>query len=138
MLRQILLAASLAAQAGPLAAQDWNQLAYYTAWIGPEDMFNSGGQRVATLGGVIQQDRANYHRFGIRHPQDDGDPIFANRDWRAQIPAMVTAGQNDRGTLSQMARDGRPFGVGVFVCGYGSTPSVIYLAGAGEDHSGCY
>lgn len=138
MLRHFFISIVFGALASPLHAADWNQLAYYLAFIGPEDMRSSSGQPVTTLGGVLQQDRANFHRFGIRHPQDEGDPIFANRASRAQIPQMVAAGGNDRGSLAQMARNGQPFMVNVFVCGYGNTPSVILLAGAGEDHSGCY
>lgn len=137
MLRRFLFSCVLAILPSSLVAQQWNQLAYYLAYIGPEDMFNSQGQRVTSLGGVLQQDRANFHRFGLRHAQDEGDPVFADPAWRARIPDMVAAGGNDRGSLASMARNGRPFMVGVFVCGYGSTPSAIYLAGPGEDHSGC-
>ncbi|OAN75183.1 hypothetical protein A8B78_16635 [Jannaschia sp. EhC01] len=132
------LALLLSALAGPVAAQQWNQLAYYVAYIGPEDMRNSSGQPVRTLGGVIQQDRANYHRFGIRHAQDEGDPLFNDRGLRARISELVAAGDNARGSLAQMAQNGQPFGVGVFVCGYGATPSLIYLVGWGENFSGCF
>lgn len=138
MLLRFAFSIVFASLSSPLLAQEWNQLAYYFAYIGPEDMRSSTGQPVRTLGGVLQQDRANVHRFGIRHMQDEFDPVFANRALRSRIPQMVTAGGNDRGSLALMARNGQPFMVNVFVCGYGSTPSVIYLAGAGEDHSGCY
>ncbi|WP_102107503.1 hypothetical protein [Oceaniglobus roseus] len=138
MFRNVILALALGTLPAPLPAQQWNQQAYYIAWIGPEDMRNSRGQPVTSLGGVIQQDRANFHRFGLRHPQDEGDPVFADQATRARIPQMVAAGGNDRGSLAAMARSGRPFGVGVFVCGNGNTPSVIYLHGFGEDHSGCF
>jgi hypothetical protein len=138
MLRYLFFSLVFAALGSPLHAQQWTQLAYYLAYIGPEDMRSSKGQPVTTLGGVLQQDRANVHRFGIRHARDEYDPIFANRALRARIPQMVAAGGNDRGSLSRMARNGQPFMVNVFVCGYGQTPSVIFLAGAGEDHSGCY
>lgn len=122
----------------PLVAQEWRELAYYVAEIGPEDMRNSSGQRITSLGGVLQQDRANFHRFSIRHRYDQPDPLFANRAMRTNIPNLVRAGGDFRGSLSQMAKRGQSFVVNVFVCGYGQTPSVIYLAGAGEDHSGCF
>nr|WP_325251545.1 hypothetical protein [Amylibacter sp.] len=138
MFKKTFLSLVLTCLSFPLHAQEWNELAYYLAYIGPEDMRSSRGTPVTTLGGVLQQDRANFHRFGIRHAQDESDPIFANRDWRARIPDMVNAGGNTRGSLNRMAQRGQPFMVNVFVCGYGATPSVIYLAGAGEDHSGCY
>lgn len=133
-----ILAPLLAAVAAPAAAQQWTQIAYYVAYIGPQDMVNSSGQRITSVGGVIQQDRANFHRFGLRDPIDSGDPIFGDRAMRAQIPALVAAGGNDRAGFADMARRGQPFGVGVFVCGYGLTPALIYLAPAGGDHSGCY
>ncbi len=138
MLQRFLFPVFLATLSSPLFAQEWNQMAYYLAYIGPEDMRNSAGQPVTSLGGVLQQDRANFHRFSIRHPQDDSDPLFANRALRARIPEMVTAGGNERGSAARMARNGQPFLVNILVCGYGYTPSVIYLVGIGEDHSGCY
>ncbi|MDP5307400.1 hypothetical protein [Paracoccus spongiarum] len=137
MRRAVTIALFLAALPAASPAQEWTQFAYYLARIGPEDLRSSSGQPIRSLGGALQQDRANYHRFGIRHANDESDPVFANRDLRARIPAMVAAGGNDRGRLARMAREGRPFDVGVFVCGSGNTPSVIYIAGRGEDHSGC-
>ncbi|GGL76571.1 hypothetical protein [Wenxinia marina] len=131
------LAALLCLCALPAAAQQWNQLAYYVAWIGPEDMRNSSGVRLTSLGAVLQQDRANVHRFNIRHPQDEYDPVFGNQSVRAMIPQLYQNGGRAPGLEAAVA-SGQPFGVSVFVCGYGSTPQVIYLAGWGEDHSGCY
>lgn len=119
-------------------SQDWGQIAYYVAYVGPEDMRTSSGEPLLNLGGVLQQDRANYHHFGIRHSQDEGDPIFADRNQRAKIPEMVAEGRNLGGGLTRDAQVGQPFLVNVFVCGSGSNPSVIYLAGSSEDHSGCF
>ncbi|OOY08173.1 hypothetical protein [Thioclava sp. F36-7] len=123
---------------GLSAAQDWTQIAAYSAFIGPQDMRNSKGAALRSLGAALQQDRANFHRFGLRDARDESDPVFADRASRARIPAMVEAGGDTRGSFTQMVRAGQPFGVYVFVCGYGRTPSVIYIAGWGEDHSGCY
>lgn len=138
-MNRIFLFMTLAISASsPAFAQEWGQLAYYRAMIAPEDMRNSSGEPVRTLGGVLQQDRANVHRFGVSQAEDEGDPVFGDRATRARIPQMVAAGGDDRGAFARMAREGRPFLVSVFVCGHGRTPSVIYLAGPGEDHSGCY
>lgn len=137
MQRHFFLSMTFALLTSPLAAQSWTEIASYGAYIGPEDMWNSSGQPVRNLGGVIQQDRANYHRFGIRHAQDDNDPVFSDPAMRARIPEMVAAGQGDRGFFATWARNGQPFQVLVFVCGYGATPSLVYLAGPGEDFSGC-
>ncbi len=73
---------------GLLAAPVWAQerlLAEYVADIGPEDHYNSSGTRLTSFAALIAQDRANYHRFGIRHRSDGNDPIFASREMRAQI-----------------------------------------------------
>ncbi len=68
---------------GQVAAQQI--LAVYDARLGPQDRVNSSGQPLRDVCAVVQQDRANYHRFGIRDPVDDGDPVFGDRDMRALI-----------------------------------------------------
>ena len=138
MRKSAILAAFLALCPAPLLAQDWNQLAMYSAYISPADMHNSKGAALTSLGAALQQDRANFHRFGRRDARDEGDPLFADRALRARIPQMVRAGGDDRGRFAQMVRRGEPFGVTVFVCGNGNLPSTIFLAGWDEDHSGCY
>lgn len=40
-------------------------LANYTAFIGVRDLFNSNGVRLASVGAVLQQDRANFHKSGL-------------------------------------------------------------------------
>ena len=57
---------------------------YYTL-IGPQDFFNSSGTRLGNFCAIIQQDRANYHRFGIRDEGDGWDPFFENRAARSRI-----------------------------------------------------
>ncbi|MCY4335525.1 MAG: hypothetical protein OXC60_12760 [Litoreibacter sp.] len=68
----------------PSLAQE-RLLAQYVADIGPEDHYNSSGTRLTSFAALIAQDRANYHRFGIRHDDDGADPIFSDRAMRAQI-----------------------------------------------------
>lgn len=46
---------------------------------------NSSGAPLKNFCAIVQQDRANYHRFGIRNDGDQGDPIFANKAARARI-----------------------------------------------------
>ena len=70
----------------PHGAQAQERLmAKYIADIGPQDHFNSSGALLTTFAALLAQDRANYHRFGIRHPNDGSDPIFGSRAMRAQI-----------------------------------------------------
>jgi hypothetical protein len=70
-------------------------LASYTAFIGPEDLRNSRGERLREPWQVLRQDRANFHRFGIRQFADDYDPIFASADARAQFESLVRNGRID-------------------------------------------
>ncbi len=51
-------------------------LASYYATIGREDFYNSSGSPLRDVGAVVQQDRANFHRFGLRHSGDETDPYF--------------------------------------------------------------
>ena len=74
---------------------DPNLAAYYTT-IGKEDFYNSKGAPLKSVGAVIQQDRANFHRFGLRHAGDETDPYFSNQATRAMIPDLMRAGGVDR------------------------------------------
>lgn len=88
------LIASLAATvclAGPATAQDWTYL--YATTLGQQDFYNSSGTRLTDVCVVVQQDRANFHRFGRRDPGDSGDPYFGDRDARARIPGMCRLSQ---------------------------------------------
>lgn len=81
--------ASVLAIAGPAAAQTY--LGSYSAWIGANDLTNSRGQRLWEPWQVIRQDRANYHRFGLRDGGDGGDPWFHDANARAQLEQAVIA-----------------------------------------------
>lgn len=88
----VALAALLALPFGtPAFAQQL--LASYSAYIGAEDMRNSRGERLREPWQVLRQDRANFHRFGIRHMADDYDPIFASADARGQFEQLVRNGR---------------------------------------------
>ena len=82
-LAAVLTACTLAA---PAAAQDWQYL--YSAMLGPQDFTNSRGVRLGDVCDIVQQDRANYHRFGLRDSSDSGDALFASREARARIPQI--------------------------------------------------
>lgn len=78
--------AAVMAFCGPAAAQDWQYI--YATMLGPVDFVNSRGVRLGDVCAIVQQDRANYHRFGRREELDSGDPLFASRERRARIPGM--------------------------------------------------
>lgn len=124
--------------ASQLAAQGYGELGGYWATIAPEDMYNSRGVRLTTLGAVLQQDRANFHRFGIRQQGDESDPVFFDRATRARLPALYQQSYKVP-ELEAMVRSGQPFRVYVFICGSGGRPSNIAVVPEWiGDHSGCF
>jgi len=70
---------------GPLLDQ-------YVAFIGPADHFNSRGQRLTQPWQILRQDRANYHRFGIRDAGDQYDGYFGSAENRARMERMIRNG----------------------------------------------
>ncbi len=80
----------------------------YCARLGENDHYSSKGQRLTSVGAVVQQDRANYHRFGRPDPEDQGDPVFSNKANRD-----VLNGRVDDNALSPAERreivDGTPY-----------------------------
>jgi hypothetical protein len=79
----------------------------YTARLGPQDHHNSRGMPLRKLGEIIQQDRANYHRYSIRDPEDQYDGFFRSRRNRSRIQWMLRRGWVDSG-LRQSALYGTP------------------------------
>ncbi len=67
-------------------------IADYFVELGPQDFYNSSGTRLTSTAQIFQQDRANVHRFGIKHGGDSTDPVFGNREMRAQIPTLLGRG----------------------------------------------
>lgn len=129
---------TLAGLGGPVQAQGYGKLSYYLTTIGPEDMRNSSGAKLGSIAQVIQQDRANVHRFGIRHAGDEVDPVFGTRSLRAQIPGVMRFFGNEAARMADI-RAGRGFRVGVFVCGTPGRPSaVLVLDMTIGDFSGCF
>ncbi|WP_172294358.1 hypothetical protein [Pseudoruegeria sp. HB172150] len=121
--------------AAPLAAQQ--QLGAYYAEIGYEDMRNSRGVRLGDFGSVLQQDRANVHRFGIWHDGDQADPYFANRNLRASIPALYRNGPREA-LIEQIVMQGNPLRIVVIMCGYGGSLNYLVVGFAdGDWHPGC-
>lgn len=69
-------------------------LANYTCQLGEEDMRSSKGERLTKISEVLAQDRANYHRFKIRHRRDlDEESYFAsatNRVLFERVPVRAS------------------------------------------------
>lgn len=106
MLKSFAVAVVLAATIVPASAQSSitrsggaNLLDSYIAYIGEDDLYNSDGARLGEPWQVIRQDRANYHRFGIRDRLDESDSFFADADNRAAMERMLA-----NGTIASSAR----------------------------------
>ena len=82
-------------------------VASYKAHLSAQDHFSSSGSRLSNASSVIRQDRANFHKFGLRDAQDEGDDFFANASNREALEQMIKRG-NISPILSQEIINGRP------------------------------
>lgn len=129
-MRSFFLAAILAVTL-PVAAQAQQLIGSYYATLGPNDLYNSSGTRLGDFGAILQQDRANVHRFGIYDPLDQGDPYFGNRNVRSQIPNIWRYGAGAQ-TIPGNLSAGYAQDIYVEIYGYGSTVQYIVVhQGAG-------
>jgi hypothetical protein len=95
-------------------------------------MFNSSGVRLTRIADILQQDRANFHRFGRREDMDRGDPLFGDRAVRARIPELYGRGPGSEPYLEQFLRDGISRFVRVIVYGSNGVPTYLVIyEGAG-------
>lgn len=74
----------------------------YVAFLSEADHFNSNGQRLTSAAAIIRQDRANYHRFFRRDPEDQGDSFFADERNRAALEEMIERGRATPGAISRI------------------------------------
>ncbi|APX13709.1 hypothetical protein BWR18_05375 [Tateyamaria omphalii] len=73
----------LSVLAKPVSAQQL-MFEYYTM-LTPQDTYNSRGAPLNDVCGIVQQDRANVHKFGRRDAGDSVDPFFTTAERRAMI-----------------------------------------------------
>ncbi|SHI99442.1 hypothetical protein [Wenxinia saemankumensis] len=130
MIRRALIALAIAAApAAPAGAQ--TLLGEYYSLISPTDMVNSSGVPLRDACAVLQQDRANYHRFGRRDPGDGPDPWFAAPAARAVLGTNCRFAPGNE-YVGQYIASGRTRAVWVQVYGSGGFPSyVVVHEGAG-------
>ena len=67
-------------------------VACYKAQLSARDHFSSNGSRLSDVASVIRQDRANFHKFGLRDAQDQSDDFFANASNREALEQMLKQG----------------------------------------------
>jgi len=89
---------------GLLAAQ---YIGSYTARISQQDHYSSRGLPLTEAAEILQQDRANYYRFGRADSEDTGAGYFASRRHRASFGRMLRHGSISR-ELSREIRYGSP------------------------------
>lgn len=78
-------AAAMVALPGTAQACRGDFLGAYNTTISQRDLFASDGLRLNGVGGILQQDRANYHRFNRRDRGDGYDSMFLSSESRALI-----------------------------------------------------
>jgi|AACY02.2.fsa_nt_gi hypothetical protein len=115
----------------PVTAAAQDLLGAYFALLSPRDFYNSNGQRLSGFCQVLQQDRANYHRFGNRDDLDEWDPVFASVENRQRISTSCALDQGSDYIAGAVAR-GETRYVYVRIFGTGGTPTFVLAAeGAG-------
>jgi hypothetical protein len=95
----------------------------YVAQLSERDHFNSSGQRLTTAAAIIRQDRANFHRFGLRDPADEDDTFFADEGNRAALERLLERGRAEPGVIARIV-NGTPV-VRVEVWQGGAGPFVV-------------
>lgn len=125
-----LAVASLMLLTRPVFAEE--VIAEYLTWLDAKDTVSSKGVKLTSFGAVLAQDRANYHRFGIRQELDMSDPVFSNKDMRAKLPQWYKAGDPVQTNIRNDVMSGRGHYVFVRVMGKnGRITHVNVYEGAG-------
>jgi S1-C subfamily serine protease len=103
MLKKLIIALAIALVANiPIRGSAQQLIGSYIALLSEADHFNSRGQRLTSAAAIIRQNRANFHRFGIRSPEDQDDPLFANEANRAALEQMLERGRADPGVVERI------------------------------------
>ena len=72
----------------------------YVAVLSERDHFNSKGSRLTDAAAIIRQDRANYHKFGLRDRGDSGDSFFASAASRDLLERMLNRGTSSKSAIN--------------------------------------
>ena len=124
MTRFLVLLSLLCAQMIPTTASAQEVLFSYHASISANDLVNSRGVPLEALGDFLQQDRANYHRFGRRDSLDQPDPYFTTPEARQMIPFLYQNGGGNAQIESQVRQYG---GAYILIRVYGRNGGLSHL-----------
>ena len=103
MIKKLAIAIAIGLAANiPIRSNAQQLIGSYIALLSEADHFNSKGQRLNSAAAIIRQNRANFHRFGIRSPEDQDDPFFANEANRAALEQMLERGRADAGVVERI------------------------------------
>jgi uncharacterized protein YraI len=61
----------------------------YYAKLSAQDHYNSRGIRLNSVAAILRQDRANFHKYFRRDPEDTGEPFFANEYNRSMLEQII-------------------------------------------------
>ena len=127
----VFLSACLLAMPQPARAE--SLIVEYYSLLGPVDAYNSRGVPLNDLCALVQQDRANWHRFGRREAADNGDWFFDSTARRAMIAGRCDYSRAYYTNAGNRIRSGtRSFYVWVQVFGHNGVVSrVVVREGAG-------
>ncbi|WP_190292763.1 hypothetical protein [Roseibium aggregatum] len=100
-----IVAAGLAGAGVPGAQAQGPLLETYVAFLGPADHYNSRGARLSEPWQIIRQDRANFHKFGIRDRGDESDRFFASIANRGRMERMILNGYIDPNAAWRIVND---------------------------------
>lgn len=121
--KSLALALALMLAMAPMAAGAQSLIASYAAFIGEDDLFNSSGTRLGEFWQILRQDRANYHRFGLRQRGDQGDPFFADANNRATLEQLLRNSDTHPSTRRLIISGNVPVYVEIF--GYGNRMTAV-------------
>jgi DnaJ-domain-containing protein 1 len=88
------------AVSAPASAQQLKES--YKALLSEKDHFNSNGERLRSAAAIIRQDRANFHRFGIRDSADQDDVFFEDVNNRAELEALIERGSSEPRAINRI------------------------------------
>ena len=97
-MKKLLLVLTLFTLSSVSYAGDDALITSYTARISSNDKVNSEGGHLKSVGDIIRQDRANFHKFGTSDLEDQTDSFFSDEKKRERIPAMLKNGYIEKAT----------------------------------------
>jgi hypothetical protein len=84
----------------PASAQELKES--YKALLSEKDHFSSTGERLRSAAAIIRQDRANFHRFGLRDPADQDDVFFTDVNNRAALESLIERGASEPHAINRI------------------------------------